>query len=482
MRKYSRIHEEHNVTPLTLSINHFGMDAPLLRRLLKGRNVGQHPFCEYRGYAMKFYVDKDKWFAVSRYIVDTIKKDSHLANLVYGQSLRVGEKILKVIQSRPAQNLDALTRAQLARLLRTVFSWSVDFCAYGYIPALSDFNTFYFSNLLEKIIGSHEKICRRFGQTPAGVLSLLTTSVRPYPADRARAELLKLTRQTRTPASKNGAVKQWLRRWYWLTYGHLGPGWTRQTLAAELRTLDKQKGDVARRALKKEQAKWFSRLKLTKNEARILRVAQEFVFLKGYRAEITAGVYALFQQAAALAAKRSGIKQELLRFTALKELLTFLSGKKPVSVSALRARRKFSLWRPISLWSWQIFTGKQARDYIKRNAAKEEAVAKVDVLTGQVAFTGRVVGRVLIINEPADMKKVRGPFVLVSEQTNPELVPAMKKALAFVTDHGGITSHASIVAREMKKPCVIGTRLATKVLKDGDLVEVDAEKGIVKKL
>ena len=59
-------------------------------------------------------------------------------------------------------------------------------------------------------------------------------------------------------------------------------------------------------------------------------------------------------------------------------------------------------------------------------------------------------------------------------------MPAMEKAAAFVTDEGGITCHAAIVAREMKKPCIIGTKIATKVLKDGDLVEVDAEKGIVR--
>ena len=58
----------------------------------------------------------------------------------------------------------------------------------------------------------------------------------------------------------------------------------------------------------------------------------------------------------------------------------------------------------------------------------------------------------------------------------------MKKAAAFVTDGGGILCHAAIMARELKKPCVIGTKIATQVLKDGDLVEVDADKGIVRKI
>lgn len=62
----------------------------------------------------------------------------------------------------------------------------------------------------------------------------------------------------------------------------------------------------------------------------------------------------------------------------------------------------------------------------------------------------------------------------------PDFLPAMKKAVAFVTDEGGITCHAAIIAREMGKPCIIGTKNATRILKDGDFVEVDAENGVVK--
>ena len=69
--------------------------------------------------------------------------------------------------------------------------------------------------------------------------------------------------------------------------------------------------------------------------------------------------------------------------------------------------------------------------------------------------------------------------VLVARVTMPDYLPAMIHAVAFVTDEGGITSHAAIVARELKKPCVVGTKNATTVLRDGDMVEVDANKGII---
>jgi pyruvate,water dikinase len=78
------------------------------------------------------------------------------------------------------------------------------------------------------------------------------------------------------------------------------------------------------------------------------------------------------------------------------------------------------------------------------------------------------------------MKKMKKGDILISPATNPNLMPAISKAGAMVTDEGGITSHAAIVSRELKIPCIIGTKIATQVLKDGDLVEVDANKGIVR--
>ena len=66
--------------------------------------------------------------------------------------------------------------------------------------------------------------------------------------------------------------------------------------------------------------------------------------------------------------------------------------------------------------------------------------------------------------------------------TRVEFVPMMRKAKAIITDEGGIACHAAIVSRELRVPCIIGTKIATHVLKDGDLVEVDIEEGIVRKI
>ena len=108
-----------------------------------------------------------------------------------------------------------------------------------------------------------------------------------------------------------------------------------------------------------------------------------------------------------------------------------------------------------------------------------EEVVQVNEFKGNVAFKGKITGRVAYIKDKTDFSKIKEGDILVTSMTTPEMVPAMKLAAAFITDEGGVTCHAAIVAREMKKPCIIGTKIATKVLKDGDMVEVDAEKGIV---
>mgnify|MGYP001594648448 CR=1 FL=1 len=67
---------------------------------------------------------------------------------------------------------------------------------------------------------------------------------------------------------------------------------------------------------------------------------------------------------------------------------------------------------------------------------------------------------------------------MIINQVKPDFLPFLKKAQAIVADEGGITSHSAIVSRELKKPCIIGTKIATQVLKDGDLVEVEVAQTV----
>lgn len=108
---------------------------------------------------------------------------------------------------------------------------------------------------------------------------------------------------------------------------------------------------------------------------------------------------------------------------------------------------------------------------------------KVDDLKeikGSPASPGYVKGRVKVVHNISQIHKLEPGDVLVTSMTTPDFIVGMKKAGAVVTDEGGLSCHAAIVSRELKLPCVIGTKIATSVLKDGDLVEVDATNGVIR--
>ena len=111
---------------------------------------------------------------------------------------------------------------------------------------------------------------------------------------------------------------------------------------------------------------------------------------------------------------------------------------------------------------------------------KKESDIKKSFVKGMSANNGKARGIAKIVLSSKDFYKIKRGDILITTMTSVDFVPVMEKAAAFVTNEGGITSHASIVSREMNKPCIVGTKIATKIFEDGDLVEVDANKGIVK--
>lgn len=116
-------------------------------------------------------------------------------------------------------------------------------------------------------------------------------------------------------------------------------------------------------------------------------------------------------------------------------------------------------------------TAKQIKEGIK--------TTDLPILTGAAASPGIGTGLVKVLKSPSEISKVKQGDVLVAPMTSPDYVPAMKKANAIITDEGGQTSHAAIVSRELGIPCIVGTKDATKVLKDNDIVSVDGSKGLV---
>jgi phosphohistidine swiveling domain-containing protein len=173
----------------------------------------------------------------------------------------------------------------------------------------------------------------------------------------------------------------------------------------------------------------------------------------------------------------------LMQFITKKELFDMLIRNKTPHLEDLQKRKSGFIFsrKGISLTNGKPNKAKRILEKLGYGY-EVSSYEDLEMFKGQSACKGKIRGIVRLIMTNKEIQNIQEGEILVTSMTTPEYVPAMKKAAAFVTDEGGITCHAAIVAREMKKPCIIGTKIATKSLKDGDYVEVDANTGIIRKI
>lgn len=129
-----------------------------------------------------------------------------------------------------------------------------------------------------------------------------------------------------------------------------------------------------------------------------------------------------------------------------------------------------------------ILVGKPLEKYKAAELAVEESLHHIKELQGQSVCPGKVKGKCRIVLSLEDADTLQRGEILIAPSTFPAYVPAMERSAAIVTNEGGLLCHAAIVAREIKVPCIFGTKIGTKVFRNGDLIEVDAVNGVVRKL
>lgn len=175
-------------------------------------------------------------------------------------------------------------------------------------------------------------------------------------------------------------------------------------------------------------------------------------------------------------AKRGDVDFELVEYLTFWEIPEIFKNKNEL-VEIAKNRMKGVIYLEDAKINKNIFYGQAA---FNLNEYLDEGMKNKIELKGRVAFPGVVVGTVKIIKGKNDFYKMKKGDILVSPNTRPEFVPIMKMAGAILTDEGGITCHAAIVSRELKVPCIVGIQGISSVLKDGMLVEVNADHGLVK--
>lgn len=177
--------------------------------------------------------------------------------------------------------------------------------------------------------------------------------------------------------------------------------------------------------------------------------------------------------------RRLGFTLQQVNFMAPEELSTALLAKKFNSKKhrkILDDRYKSSVY--INDGFKVTFVNKETEQKIRKALFKEPE--NKNELYGTCGNPGYVKGKARLIHTTKDFPKMKQGEILVTAYTTPEFVVVMRKSSGIVTDYGGVTSHSSIVARELNIPCVVGTKFATKLIKTGDFVEINAGEGIVR--
>lgn len=231
-------------------------------------------------------------------------------------------------------------------------------------------------------------------------------------------------------------------------------------------------------ALQKKQKQLLKQLSLSPPAKRLIKTLEAYSYLRtrfgNFMGYINHYIQPLYQEMA----KRVGLNTLDFKYLMSEEIHQAFLNKKLPKTNELRSREKFSVL-VLQDKKQYVLLGNKAKDFLAKEL-KDEVDKNVVEFKGRTAYMGKAKGRVKVILTPKTMAKMNKGDILVTPMTSTDLIMAIKKAAAIVTDIGGLTSHAAIISREFSIPCIIDTKVATQVLKDGDLVEVDATTGIVK--
>jgi phosphoenolpyruvate synthase/pyruvate phosphate dikinase len=210
----------------------------------------------------------------------------------------------------------------------------------------------------------------------------------------------------------------------------------------------------------------------------MFRMIKELAYIKDVRDDFrTQGVF-YSRKLVEEIGRRIGLSLKEVIFLTEEEIVSFLEDKKIDINNAKTRQNKFLLYFKNGK---TVCIDKNIKEELAKLGFNLEDKKSADI-KGLAACKGKAKGIAKIVKTTDEISKVNKGDILISVTTHPSYITAMQKAAAIVTDEGSLLCHAAIVSRELGIPCIVGTNTATSALKDGDLVEVDADKGVVRKI
>jgi phosphohistidine swiveling domain-containing protein len=212
--------------------------------------------------------------------------------------------------------------------------------------------------------------------------------------------------------------------------------------------------------------------KLSGDNKLIIEVMKKNSWIRTYRRELMCKGFYLFQPIYRKIAQLIGIDFIDLRYLACWEIPALIQGNNLNVLDQIALRKKNFVVIALN-GDYQVLSGDEAT---KINFNQKEV--KTDKLSGMEVFPGKLVGVVRIIKSNDEMKDFQRGEILVAPTVATWMTPVVEKCAGILTDAGGVLSHTAIVAREFRKPCIVGLKEATTFLKNGDKIELDTKNGV----
>lgn len=322
------------------------------------------------------------------------------------------------------------------------------------------------------------------------IFSVLTSPVYQSFINEAEIHLLKIADK----AHKKGLafvaddIQHYQRQYFWIKNNYItARRLTVNHFQKEIEVLLKEGWDIKQRYRQLRDTPRLNRAKKQKMLRRyhfspfvrtLLLISEDFTWWQDERKKATYLNIHIGTRLVGEMARRRGVPAELTKYLVPQEVGGWWRNGIP-SISQLQ-KRKQACGVVCSRQGYYITAGRSATERLRSLLFPSQKKDTKGDLRGLAASVGRVVGQVKVVHSVKEVAKVKKGDILVAVMTRPDYIAAMRKAAAIVTNEGGLTCHAAIVSRELGIPCVIGTRIATHVLNDGDVVEVNANHGVVR--
>lgn len=266
-------------------------------------------------------------------------------------------------------------------------------------------------------------------------------------------------------------------KWFWIPFDYYGADeWDIYYFITELskpKDIDKLNSlENYQKDTNEEQIYIIKKYALDSDDLRTITCLQIISYIQDERKRVTNESYPFLEKKIISEfSRRTGIPNDELWLMLPEEIQTALAGEK----KSFAHRKKACA---IEIHNGNFVVHEKIPDFLVEDSILENK--NLDVIRGTVASMGKTQGRVKVCKTSQEIKKMEKGDILVAPATTPDYIVGFRLAGAVITDEGGLTSHAAVVSREMKLPCIIGTKNASVLLKDGDFVEVDANVGVIR--